>query len=1173
MEKPENSSLTQNPITEAKPATVADEPLLRADAGALADGLEKSPAEEAKPATVADELLLHLDAGASTDGIEESSAVEAKPSAGVDEPLLWVGVGASAGGLEAIDAFFANMPADTGMAFVVVQHLSPDYKSLMVELLSKRTPMSVCRAEEGLKVNRNTVYLIPPKKDLTIFHGKLMLHEQRQSAGLHLPIDVFFRSLAEDQGDKAVGIVLSGTGSDGTRGLRQIKEAGGMVLVQSPESAKFDGMPKNAIATGLADFILTPEEMPEKLEALLHQPGLTVPAPAAQLVADENDLDRVFALVRERCKVDFTYYKSSTVLRRLQRRMSLNQTPELRDYVSFLQTHPNELHALYRELLIGVTRFFRDPEVFQALADQWLPELLQRCEGREIRFWVAGCSTGEEAYTMAMILAEGMARLGKTCSAKIFATDVDQDAILRASAGIYPASAAADLPPNMLSKYFHVRPDEIQVSRNLREMVVFAQHNLIKDPPFTNIDLVSCRNMLIYLQGALQQKVLEFFNFSLNSGGLLVLGSSETIGDLADCFDVLHHKYKTFRAKGKRHPIAPMAAVVPNPSTVTRTTRMWDHGSPGRRAYDEDRLLDRLLQGLGGDYIPAAIVVNEQLEMLHAVGDISPYFKLQSGRLHNEITRMAVKDLAIPVATGVQRAFSTKGDVRYTNIRLQEDGKISLINLRIKLLPQKRGQEPVAVLLIESIQDTGPAPAGASASHYDARHDAEQRIADLENELQFTKENLQATIEELETSNEELQATNEELLASNEELQSTNEELQSVNEELHTVNAEHQMRIMELTEMTNDLNNLMGCTEVATLFMDENLAVRKFTPAVTQILRVVENDVGRPFADLSHRVKGLDLSDLVAQVQKKPQLLEREVRLDDGRWFYMRIFPYNIGPRTFSGVLLTFNDITRLKAAQEEVMRREQELKEMAAIAQIGRWEYDVDSNSHRWSEEVIRLHGFPIGSRPSIEDTMLLYTHESQVRFQDSFKAACQRAMPFDIILQTNVSNAATRYIRAIGRPVSDGARVVIIHGAFQNITRVTQAEQAQQASERQYRELFDNMTSGVAVYETGPGEAEFRLRDLNRAGETIIQCRSEAVRGRAALEFLPSNGATGLVEAMQEVRKSGKPLQFPVFHFHDQKHDIWLEHSIYKLSSGEIVVVFDDITERVRRDQVTPE
>ena len=838
--------------------------------------------------------------------------------------MHYVGIGASAGGLEAIELFFTHMPPDSGMAFIVVQHLSPDYKSLMVELLSKKTSIPVRRAEDGMEVLPNHVYLIPPKKNLTIFHGKLLLSEQDHSRGVNLPIDVFLRSLAEDQAERAVAIILSGTGSDGMRGVRAVKENGGMVMVQSEESAKFDGMPRSAISTGLADFVLPPDQMPKQLQAFIKHPYVAKAERAESLLTNEDGLIRIFAMLRERCKVDFTYYKPSTVVRRIERRMSINQVEDIKDYVSYILSNPQELITLYRELLIGVTSFFRDQEAFDLLAEKVLPDLLRNAANRELRFWVAACSTGEEAYSLAITVRECMEQMGVTRDIKIFATDIDRDAIHFAASGSYPESIAADLSPRILSKYFHKRDDNFQIARTIREMVVFAQHNLIKDPPFTNLDLISCRNVLIYFQPVLQRKVFEFFNFSLAADGVLFLGSSETTGDMASYFDVVDHKLKIFRSKGRLKPLTdthlPMA-------TDTRFQEMKGQFAVARRALrptDEERVMERFVEAASPDYIPLALVVNEQFEVQHIFGDATDYFRLPSGKVVNDISKMAVKELAIPLATGIQKVLRQNQEQRFSNINLSHLGPGRMVDLRIKPMPGKKEQvRLVAVFLSEGKKPGHTLDSDPHVQTYDLSKEAEDRMRDLEHELQFTRENLQATIEELETSNEELQATNEELLASNEELQSTNEEL-------FTVNAELQNKILELTELHNDLDNLLSATQIGNLLLDENMEVRRFSARICDIFKLMEGDIGRPITHITHHLQQCDPIALIREVQTSNKALEQEVQTTAGRWYLMRIVPYTVGPGTFSGTVVSFIEISLMKQVQESNKEMQQLFADVA---------------------------------------------------------------------------------------------------------------------------------------------------------------------------------------------------------------------------------------------------
>ncbi len=840
-------------------------------------------------------------------------------------PVHVVGIGASAGGLEAIESFFKNMPDNSGVAFVVIQHLSPDHKSLMAELLSKRTLMPVYRAEDGMGVEKDCVYLIPPNKNLRIFHGKLLLSEQnRDDRGINLPIDIFFRSLAEDFGDKAIAVVLSGTGSDGTSGIRAIKENLGMVMAQAEETAAFDGMPRSAIATGLVDYILAPDAMPAQLLSYLKHPYTSKDERSSVLLSNEDGLSRIFALLRERNKIDFTYYKPSTIIRRIERRMAVNQIQDLSDYVRFLESYASELDSLNRDLLIGVTSFFRDPEAFDALRNEHLANLLKSHNREEkLRIWVAGCSTGEEAYSLAILCLELLDQLGLKLDIKIFATDVDREAILEASTGMYPESSVANIEPPLLASYFYVKEDGYQISRQVREMVVFAQHNLIKDPPFTNIDVISCRNLLIYLQPVLQKRVLELFNFALNAQGLLFLGSSETTGEMSEYFEPLEARQRIYQSNGRRRPadLSPAAA----------DYRMHGHAGFGRsplrqnalQLHEEERLLERFIQGVSDDYLPFSMIVNDRLELLHVVGKSQDYLHFQSGKMINDVTKLATRDLAIPLSTGLQKVLKNQTELNYTNIHLRSSDMEQVVNMRLLPLPVKKGQAPLIAVFIEPAREPDRS-VEVDIQTYDVGKEAAQRISDLENELQFTRENLQATVEELETSNEELQATNEELLASNEELQSTNEELQSVNEELYTVNSEYQGKITELTEANNDLDNLLKNTRVATLFLDENLDIRRFTPETSKLFRIMEHDIGRPLGDLSHEFVDVNIMQLVRRVQLDNQSLEQDVMARDGRCYLLRIYPYQIAPQIYTGLVLTLIDVSNLRNTQASLAKRNQ---------------------------------------------------------------------------------------------------------------------------------------------------------------------------------------------------------------------------------------------------------
>ena len=833
-----------------------------------------------------------------------------------------VGIGASAGGLEAIDSFFRKVPVDSGLAFVVVQHLSPDYKSLMAELLSKHTDIPVHRIEEGMTVKANNIYLIPPRKNLTIFHGRLLLTEQIRE-GLNLPIDVFFQSLAEDHNELSIAVVLSGTGSDGTRGIRAIKDRGGMVMVQDEESAKFSGMPNSAIATGLVDFIISAEDMSEQLMAFVKHPYSTHQK-ISEINENDTDLTRILALIRDKRKLDFTFYKPNTVIRRIERRISINQLNDLSEYAQFIEANPQEISTLYQELLIGVTSFFRDTFVFEEVSKKWLPDITQHIEDNELRGWVSACSTGEEAYSIAMMLAEYREQSGQNFRIKIFATDIDKVAIEKASMGIFPESIVADLPKDYLNKYFIRRDESFQINQKIREMVVFAQHNLIKDPPFTNINLLTCRNVLIYLQPVLQKKILELFNFSLHSEGLLVLGTSESVGDMDEYFNSVSPKAKLYRSRGKYKPVGSISnrdsVVLDNQFQPSITSNYPMH----RHRHAEDKILERFVNGLADDVLPFTLIIDDAMEVSHIFGDAKNYMMYPSGKVVTDITKMVINDLSIPVATGIQKALKSNEAVILSNIRVMEQDQAKYLRLHVKNLKGKKGQQKLLAVMISEME-TQSVAVESNALSFDLNKEASQRISDLEQELQFTRENLQATVEELETSNEELQATNEELLASNEELQSTNEELQSVNEELYTVNAEYQGKITELTLLNNDLDNLFNSTNIATLFLDENLDVRRFTPRLESIFHIMISDIGRPFFHLSHSIDDMDMLELASQVIENNIPIEKEIQSNEGHWYLFRIMPYAVSDTVYAGVILTFIDINQLKNTQEKLLLSEKE--------------------------------------------------------------------------------------------------------------------------------------------------------------------------------------------------------------------------------------------------------
>lgn len=843
----------------------------------------------------------------------------AAESAEAGQPRYVVGIGASAGGLEALEQLFEKMPAKSGLAFVVIQHLSPDFRSLMDELLARRTAIPIRRVEDGMVVEPDTIYLIPPKKEMIISGGKLLLTDKDPSQTLTLPIDHFFRSLAQDVGEGAIGIVLSGTGSDGSRGIRAIHDAGGLVLVQTVETAKFDGMPKSAVETGVADFVLPVAEMPGTLLRYICHP-LADPIDRLRTAdsARETAMETIYRLLRDRYGIDFTHYKVNTVARRTERRLLLNQSLDLDDYAKRLEENPDELNLLYKDLLIGVTRFFRDQEAFERLETEVLPAALGMIPAdEEFRAWVAGCATGEEAYSLAILLLEQIEAMRRPIKVKIFATDVHKASLDFAGVGLYSEAALADVSPERIDRHFLRKADGYQVSQELRQMVVFAQHNIIKDAPFTKLDLITCRNLVIYFQPLAQKKALSLFHFGLKTGGILFLGPSESPGELSEEFEPIDARWKMYR---KRRDIR-LSTDLRLPLSIA-DARLRPTGIPPLPHLSQvDTHLLGVYDAILEEHMPPSLLVDENRTLVQSFAGASRYLRLRDGRLSTDLLDMVDTDLRMALAGALQRACKEAAPIVYKGLRVQLGDGQRLVSLTVKPIRNRRSTRLYALVSIEELNEV----ARPDATEIDFRQASDEQLQTLETELRYTKENLQATIEELETSNEELQATNEELVASNEELQSTNEELHSVNEELYTVNAEYQKKITELTELNADMDNLLASTEVHTVFLDHDLSIRKFTPKIAEVFNLLPQDVGRRIDNFTHHIRYEALMDELRRVLQTEEPVEREVQDRQGRWFLLRILPYR-SSAIISGVVLTLIDIGNLKRAEGRARQNERQL-------------------------------------------------------------------------------------------------------------------------------------------------------------------------------------------------------------------------------------------------------
>ena len=885
-------------------------------------------------------------------GDSDISADASTENLGLDQSpnkFYVVGIGASAGGLEALERFFAAVPVDSGMVYVVIQHLSPDFKSLMDELLGRVTPLKIVRVLEPEEIQPNTVYILPPRKEMVLQGGQLLTFDKSTDQPLSLPINTFFRSLAREWADKSVAIVLSGTGSDGSIGIQDVHDVGGLVFVQSVETAKFDGMPRSAINTGCVDAIMPPEEMPAALIGYVQNPNRSLldfrPSHGEPLTG----VSAVFEKLREIYDLDFNYYKSATVSRRIDRRVLLGATGVFQDYIDLVLRDESELDKLYKDLLIGVTRFFRDAEAFQLIAQRVIPMLLDtHSPEEELRVWVACCATGEEAYSVAMLFLDAFEQRGREPNIKIFATDMHRESLQKAAEGIFSEdSIAAVTPVDRRERYFHKEPSGLyRVSARLRKLLIFSQHNLIKDPPFTRVDFISCRNMLIYLEPVAQNRVIATFHFSLKPNGYLFLGPSEGTAELNSEFATIDRQWKIFRkSSDARLPFDLRMSLGVAP--IRMPTNM-----PLYSASKLPKVYDQLLN----NYMPSSVLVNDRREAVHIFGNANRFLQPSVGRMSNDLVSLTQGDLRIALSSVIQNANKKGQRVTLKGIRYQDaEGKL-VLNVSAEPITDKFTGANYTMVLFEEqtlpplTQQTFP------TDRYDASEETRSRILSLEQELQHTREALQSTIEELQTSGEELQASNEELLASNEEMQSTNEELHSVNEELYSVNAEHEQKIKELNELTSDWRNLMRSTDIGVIFLNEDYSIRLFSPKATEIFNLLPMDIGRDMRHITSRVGNDEFLDILAKTMNSQQPAESKMALTDGRTFLRRILPYVDDEKASKGIVITLVDITDLAQIESELRENENRFRGMVEALGEGIMLIDQRGSVLSCNSEAARL-------------------------------------------------------------------------------------------------------------------------------------------------------------------------------------------------------------------------
>lgn len=1077
-----------------------------------------------------------------------------------------VGIGASAGGLEAIESFFKNLPSDSGAAYVIIQHLSPDYKSLMGELLGRHTKLPIYRAEEGMAILPNSVYLIPPRKNMTIYERRLYLTDQTKSSIPNLPIDIFFRSLANDMGKLSIGVILSGTGSDGTLGLKAIKEQGGIIMAQDQDTAKFDGMPRSAIATGMVDFILSPDKMPETVAKFIKHPYIVKDEKKdiKDMTSDEALL-RILRIIRDRVGVDFTYYKPNTILRRLEKRLGINQIESFKEYLEFLEHSPKEAQILYKDLLIGVTQFFRDTEAWKLLKRNILPNIFEKREnGLSARIWTVGCSTGEEAYSLAMLLSEYMEEQNKYFDVKIFATDLDKGHIEQASNGLYPESIASDVSPERLDKYFTKSEHGYKIKDSIRRMVIFAQQNIIKDPPFSKIDLITCRNMLIYLNAEMQRKILSMFYFSLISGGGLFLGSSESLGEVSDGFEVISNKWKLYIQKSGFSP-----PYIGNHTLTIGNTDRPNLGS-SRQNFDyliKDRQIipDVIFSDLLEAVMPPSVIVSQELKVIHLFKDISKYLRLRPGKASFDLLGMVAKDLSVILSSMLNKVFKDQTDVNFRDIRLKDEKQ----NLNITARPVKDrvSQKTYAII---SFEPASTPKKEIDPSQFDIKSEINLRYSELEKELQYTKENLQATIEELETSNEELQSTNEELVASNEELQSTNEELQSVNEELYTVNTEYQKKIEELTQLNNDMDNLLKNTNIGILYLDRKLRIRKFTKLISKIINIMDMDTGRPIDHISIKMDYSDFVNDIKQVRDTLIPIEKEIKVDDKTWNLIKILPYRTIENAIDGIAIVITDIDSLKASQDHVLQLSERLELAMSMGNLAWWDWDYNSGKVIASDQKAIMLGMkPENAKTfGVNDwTSLIHPEDYEKTMQDMRDHLTGKSKIYETEYRIKTVDGHWKWFYDKGGIVDlhQNKKPKRIAGIVFDITEVKESELA-------FKHLYQKMAQGV-VYQNAKGE----IISANPAAERLLGLSLDQMMGRKSIDkrwkSVKEDGSDfpGKEHPAMVALKTGKEVKNVVMGvYHPEKDEqVWIMVSASPMFNAgdkkpyQVFATFEDITQ----------
>jgi two-component system CheB/CheR fusion protein len=1093
-------------------------------------------------------------------------------------PMPIVAIGSSAGGLEALQEFFSNIPPDSGIAFVVVTHVRPGRDSMLPELLGSITRMEVIHAGDSTRIEPNKI-IVARDSLLSVSRGVLrpVKTDNKPEVTYH-PIDYFFRSLADDQREHAIGIILSGSGNDGSLGLKAIKAVGGMIMVQSPETAKYPSMPDSAIATHLADYVKPTKALPEALIEYCRGPYLQLVRRLDEPPLPDNTIQAVLVRLRAHSGQDFTCYKKSTMSRRIQRRMNVHHIDDPQTYLSFLRENLYEIDALMEELLISVTSFFRDPAAWKALANEALPRLLkERADGHLLRVWVPGCATGEEAYSVAILLQEQIRKAGRTHPVQIFATDLDERAIDMARAGIYPGGISADVSPERLKAFFSREDGAYRIHKSIRDSIVFAPQNVISDPPFTRLDLIVCRNVLIYLDIGAQQTVLPNFHYALLPGGILFLGSAESVGEAGELFEAINAKYKILRRKEVAKPTHP---VLPGAPSRRSTGGVVPEDRTSRAQQQFSRRVEQLLLER---FVPCSILVDDRGTVVHVQGRSGMYLEPEQGAPRNNVMEMAREGLGPSLAAGLRQARQEQREIVRSDIRVRTNGGYTYVDLTI--LPIKE-PEPLRGLLLLTFRPSVPTPSEARKEEPSVQTGADH--IELELELQRVRESLQTTVEELETSNEELKSSNEELQSTNEELQSTNEELetskeemQSLNEELNTVNSELTGKVDALARTNDDMNNLLNSMQVATIFLDTKLRVKRYTDKARDVVRLISSDIGRPLSDLTSSLSYDTLIEDCERVLATLIPVEKEVQDTSGRWHLIRLIPYRTAENVIEGVVMTTVDIDRTKQAEGSLRKslantkeRESVLSAMIEHIPMGIIITDTPDVTiravSRFGRELIGLSDSAIMGIPVDQ-----HAQRFKMYREDGVTPAKSKELP--LTRATQRGEIIRNEVWVLGRP--DGEQIPILCAAgpirdadgritggvmgWQDITERRSAEEELRQSDEKYRALFESIGEGFCIIEVIFDErdnpVDYRFLEMNpsferQTGLTNAHCKT--------MRELALDHEEHLLGTYGRVARTGQPERFES---HAAQLHRWYDVYAWRygrLQDRQVALLYNDIT-----------